>query len=193
MKTALLNPVRILVMFTLALLMSACTINEAGPMGPEGPPGEPGNANLETVYFSFTYGEADIYGDYSEAYVYMPEITPSIVDEGIVLAYHEKEPGLFQALPYTESYTSGFHYGYNFAYQLEEAIFIFESDDADWIPPANRVFAGKSVIIHGPYYLGKLAGVDVNDYRAVEKALDLEAVEADSIVRSVIKAQSRAK
>ena len=57
----------------------------------------------------------------------------------------------------------------------------------------NRVFAGKIVIIHGPYYLGKLAGVDVNDYRAVEKALDLEAVEADSIVRSVIKAQSRAK
>ena len=76
---------------------------------------------------------------------------------------------------------------------MEEAIFIFESDDADWIPPANRVFAGKIVIIHGPYYLGKLAGVDVNDYRAVEKALDLEAVEADSIVRSVIKAQSRAK
>lgn len=189
MKTTLLKPFLMFLMFALALLLSACTINEAGPVGPPGPPGEPGNANLETVYFSFTYGEADIFGDYSEAYVYMPEITPAIVDEGIVLAYHEKEPGLFQALPYTESYTSGFHYGYNFAYRLEEAIFIFESDDADWLPPANRVFAGKIVVIHGPYYLGKLAGVDVTDYRAVEAALDLEAVEENVPARSVIKAQ----
>ena len=165
--------VRITFLMILGLVISACTINEAGPIGPEGPQGEPGNANVETVYFSFSYGSQNVNGEYSEVGIDMPEITADIVDGGIVLAYHEKEPGLFQALPYTESYTSGYHYGFNFAYQYNEAVFIFESDDENWTPPVAEVFSGKLVIISGPYGFSKLAGVNLKNYDDVKAALEL--------------------
>ncbi len=155
------------------LVGSSCTINESGPVGPPGPIGDPGNANVETIYFSFSYASQDIRGEYSEAAIYMPEIDQAVLDNGVVLAYHEKSPEFFQALPYTESYPSGYHYGFNFAYQMEEAVFIFESDDEEWQPGANQEFAGKIIIIYGPYAFNKLSGVDVKDYNAVKKALKL--------------------
>ena len=155
--------------------------------GPVGPPGPPGNANVFSLNFQFDYNGADLNGTVVSAQYDVPDITPSVVDNGAVLVYY-RFADTWTALPYTLSvealddpprvdYTATFGYAYDD--QFIEVFVEASSDDPVVIDEiGNTELFGapiqmKAVIIDG-FAFGKNSEIDLRDYEAVKAYFNLK-------------------
>lgn len=165
------------------LLISGC---DEGPVGPQGPPG---NANVFSLNFQFDYNGSSAVQNgtvVSEQYD-VPDITPSVVDDGAVLVYY-RFAGTWTALPYTLSveapddpprvdYTATFGYAYDD--QFIEVFVEASSDDPVVIQEISEteLFGApiemKAVIIDG-FFFGKNSDLDLRDYEAVKAYFNLK-------------------
>lgn len=157
--------------------------------GPVGPPGPPGNANVFSLNFQFDYNGSSAVQNgtvVSEQYD-VPDITPSVVDDGAVLVYY-RFAGTWTALPYTLSveapddpprvdYTATFGYAYDD--QFIEVFVEASSDDPVVIEEIGNtdLFGApiemKAVIIDGVFF-GKNSDLDLRDYEAVKAYFNLK-------------------
>lgn len=116
----------LLLITALSLLTIGCQgeVGPVGPQGPQGPAGEDGTdgaANIQT--YERSWDTADIFwqtSGYGEVAFPIEQLTSTIVDEGVVLAYYGGN-GAWIALPFTsaqdyngdgEDETMEFTYGY---------------------------------------------------------------------------------
>lgn len=153
------------------LALNACDSN--GPTGPQGPPG---NANVHTVTIEFLADDMIIDGASGVASLAfdVPTITPSVVDDGAVLAFFAAE-GTWTALPYTYAYESTrleavdhtIEFGYGFEHDDAGGFveFFYEPSipEVDATKPGNQRV--KVVVIDG-FPVGK-SGLDLHDHDAV--------------------------
>ncbi len=150
------------VLIALLFGLSACDGD-----GPSGPGRE---ASVETDTFDFLVGDATINGPVASVQYEVPAITPSVVDNGAVLAFF-REQGTWTAMPYTfaeESpdlpavdYTITLGYGYDDAFL--EVFYEASTDEIDLRAQPNREI--RIVVIDG--YAPAKSGVDLTDYEAV--------------------------
>ncbi len=172
-----------------------------GPSGPPGPrgydgiDGRDGSIGMETIFFEMHRDDwlasSDDFGRWFYT-IDMPEITKSVVDNGTVLCYRKSdiaEYEAFEAMPITTLIREN---GIQFTNELWYSHSIGKLD-IDWwdshpteplSPGYNMYF--KIVILY-PSFTYKLNNVDVNDYKAVAKALDLDDLPSASISSKDIK------
>ncbi|HMB90066.1 MAG TPA: hypothetical protein VKP65_04410 [Rhodothermales bacterium] len=155
--------------------------------GPVGPPGPPGNANVFSLNFQFDYASAALNGTVVSEQFDVPDITPSVVDDGAVLVYY-RFAGTWTALPYTLSveapddpprvdYTATFGYAYDDQFievfveaSSDDPVVIQEISETDlFIEPIEM----KAVIIDG-FFVGKNSDLDLRDYEAVKAYFNLK-------------------
>ena len=159
-------------------LLAGCetTVVEEGPPGPPGPRGADGNANVFSINFDFVMADAIINEKVASVQYDVPGITPTVVDEGAVLAFF-REQGTWTALPYTFGFdnpeqqavdfiiTFGFGYDDGFLEVFYEA----SADGVTFESLPDREM--KAVVIDG-FPLGK-APVDLRNYEAVKQYFGL--------------------
>ncbi len=148
------------------LLFVGCDSNDPEP-----------ETRVHTIDLDFSMDDASFNGPVASVQYDVPSITPSVVDNGAVLAFFW-EQGTWTAMPYTfaeESpdlpavdYTITLGYGYD---DLFLEIFYEASTDAVNLgnQPDRQV---RAVIIDG-FAPGK-AGVDLTDYEAVARYYGIE-------------------
>ena len=125
----------------------------------------------------FSMNDAAINGDVASVQFTVGSITPSVVDNGAVLAYF-REQGTWTAMPFTfavESpdlpavdYTITMGYGYDDG--LFEVFYEASTPEAPIIDQPDRRI--KVVILEDLGYLRE-ANIDVNDYESVKRHLNL--------------------
>ncbi len=111
------------------MIAAGCTEKVVGP---------PGNANVQSVFLTFSTRQAEHASNFASQQYIIPAITPTVVDHGAVLAYARLE-GTWTALPYTFAYESAdvplvdyaVMFGYAYDYQLLD-LFL----DASSVDPA---------------------------------------------------------
>ena len=86
------------------VVLSACEPGEVvGPPGPEGPPGPQGpsgSANVQSITFALRSDDFVIQSEALATYQKLvPEITPEIVESGVVLAYTDLGGTVWRSLP----------------------------------------------------------------------------------------------
>ena len=159
-------------------LLAGCetTVVEEGPPGPPGPRGADGNANVFSINFDFVMADAIINEKVASVQYDVPGITPTVVDEGAVLAFF-REQGTWTALPYTFGFdnpeqqavdfiiTFGFGYDDGFLEVFYEA----SADGVTFESLPDREM--KAVVIDG-FPLGN-APVDLRNYEAVKQYFGL--------------------
>ncbi|HJZ40008.1 MAG TPA: hypothetical protein VJ203_06560 [Bacteroidales bacterium] len=164
----------------LVLAFVTCTGPE-GPMGPQGPQGFDGLDGVSTTYsaiYDVDPSEWDGDIDGYVAFLDVPEITDDIYYDGAVLVYRlfESEPKSFNMLPYT---------------YVDNALTVYMDFDAyvgsidliykEVFDGVNDTFAPESimsfkvVIIEGIPLAVLKTMVDVSDFDAVTKLLNLES------------------
>lgn len=168
----------LLTAFLLPAILTGCIIDESvGPEGPRGPQGPPGNANVFSLNFLFTMDDAVFNGSVASVQYDVPDLTPSVVDDGAVLMFF-RDQGTWTAMPYTygvESpdlpavdYTISLGFGYDVEF-LE--VFLEASTDAiDLSGEPDREM--KLVVIDGTFYGKK--NVDWSDWDEVSRVLGIE-------------------
>ena len=171
----------------LPLLIVACDSGITGPRGHDGRDGRDGLDGRDGVVdvfalnFTFSMGNAIVNGPVASEQFDVPDITPSVVDNGAVLLFF-REQGTWTATPFTygiESddpnlnavdYTVTLSYGYDDGF-LEP--FYEGSIDIDLIPadvlPDREM---KAVIIDG-FLVGK-SDLDLSDWDTVKSVFGLE-------------------
>lgn len=101
-----------------------------------------------------------------------PQLTPNVVNDGVVLCYLVEPDGLQIQLPVSiprfEGYTS--NYWYNFlAGDIE---FVIQDDDGLTPPPADRI--DYRVVIIDQYILSTAPDVDLTDYEDVARTFGIQ-------------------
>lgn len=165
---------------SLVFLSTGCIVDDngtEGPPGPRGPEGPPGNANVFSLNFLFSMDAAVINGNVASVQFEVPDITPSVVDDGAVLLFF-REQGTWTAMPYTfavESpdlpavdYTISLGFGYDDAFL--EVFYEASTDEVALEDQPDRDI--KAVVIDG-FPLGK-QDVDWTDYEAVKTFFGLK-------------------
>ena len=152
-----------------------------GPQGASGTSGKDGNANVQGRIFTFQpsewikkpYGTAGKY-NYSVAAI-VSEITQSVVDKGMIIAYRSNGGGGYVALPSNYSFEAN-----SKTYVLNTDIVhyvggvTFWRSDSDGFTLAPSSTEMYKVVVVTPQ--GRIANPDVNykNYAEVAKAFDLE-------------------
>lgn len=159
------------ILYSTSVLLAALILVGCDSNGPEH------EARVHTIDVDFRMADASINGPVASVQYDVPSITPSVVDNGAVLAFF-REQGTWTAMPYTfaeESpelpavdYTITLGYGYDDAFLEVFYEASTEAVDLD-IQPAREI---RAVIIDG-FAPGK-AGVDHTDYDAVARYYGLE-------------------
>lgn len=164
--------IRICPFVLLMLLFSQCT-------GPEGPPG---NDGLDGINFThsviYDIDPSEWVGDVNgyDALIDVPEITDDIYYNGAVLVYRliETEPKSFNLLPYTYVDNTLIVY-MDFDAYVGSIDLIYKEvfDGVNDTPVLANIMSFKVLIIEG-IHLATLKGlVDVSDYRAVAKMMNV--------------------
>ena len=156
----------------LLLLLSQCT----GPEGPMGNDGLDGNIFAYSVIYDIDPSEwaGDVTGYY--ALIDVPEITDDIYYYGAVLVYRliETEPKSFNMLPYTYVDESLAVYMDFDAYVGSiELIYKEVFDGVNDTPVPVNIMSFKVLIIEGIPLAALKGMVDVSDYRAIAKMLNV--------------------
>ena len=153
----------------------------AGANGASGTNGKDGNANVQGKVLTFqasewikkTYGTAGKY-EYKVA-ANIPEITQSVVDKGLVIAYGGNGSGGYFQLPYSYSFDTSvktYVVHYDVVHYLNGVTFwLSESDGFPTAPTSAEIF---KIVIITPQ--GRVANpnVNYNNYAEVAKAFNLE-------------------
>jgi len=84
----------------LGLLVVGCQESTVGPPGPRGPRGPAGDPAVSSFVVDFDVSEAAVNGLFVSSAFDAPELSPSVVETGMVTAY-VREQGTWTALPYT--------------------------------------------------------------------------------------------
>jgi len=160
------------------VVMVGCesTIVEEGPPGPPGPRGADGNANVFSLNFNFSMGDAIVNGKVASVQYDVPGITASVVDEGAVLVFF-REQGTWTALPYTFGYDNPdiqavdflvmFGFGYDDGF-LE----VFYEASAEGISLENMPDREMKAVVIDGFPMAKVP-VDLTDYEAVRSFFGL--------------------
>ncbi len=161
-----------LVIMCLLFTASGCVFEEG--VGPEGPPG---NANVFSLNFEFNMLDADINGTVASVQYNVPDITPSVVDEGAVLLFF-RDQGTWTAMPYTfgvESpdlpavdYTVSMGYGYDDHFL--EVFYETSTEAVNFLSLPDRTI--KAVVIDG-FPFGKKS-VDLTNWNVVKELFQLK-------------------
>ncbi len=171
--------VRIFQFFLLALMFARCT----GPVGPMGNDGLNGRDGMDGINYTqsaiYDINASDWGGDMNGYYVSMdvPEITEDIYYNGAVLVYRlfEIDPKSFNMLPY--SYVDNTLTVYmDFDAYVGSIDLTYKEvlDGVNNTPAPSGMMSFKVVIIEG-IPLAKLKNmVDVSDYSAVAKMLNID-------------------
>lgn len=150
---------------------------DQGPVGPPGPPGPPGDPAVFSFTVDFLLEDATINGSVASVQYDAPEITPSVVQDGVVMAYF-REQGTWTALPYTygvespdlpavdNTVTLGYAYETDFLEVFYEASRPGVLNDL----PDQLI---KVVVIES-YAGARAANVDLSDYEAVRSYYNLQ-------------------
>ena len=164
--------IRICPFVLLMLLFSQCT-------GPEGPPGNDGLDGINFIHsVIYDIDPSDWVGDVNgyNALIDVPEITNDIYYNGAVLVYRlfETEPKSFNLLPYTYVDNTLIVY-MDFDAYVGSIDLIYKEvfDGVNDTPVLANIMSFKVLIIEG-ISLANLKGlVDVSDYRAVAKMMNV--------------------
>ena len=153
----------------------------AGANGASGTNGKDGNANVVGKVFTFqvadwtkvTYGTMGKY-DYGIA-VKVPEITQSVVDKGMVVAYRSNGNGAFTALPASYAFEGAskvYVISFSVIHGLGRVTFYRSDSDGLTLPPTEA--ETYKIVVITPQ--GRIANpnVNYNDYAEVAKAFNLE-------------------
>lgn len=173
---------RLAPLFALLMLLAAC-------VGPEGPPGRDGRDGAEGTFaisipFIFDLDIDTRSGAVASAAFDMPEITPSVTDNGAVIVYFFDQ-GTWTALPFTiglESLDEPLvDYTVTFGYAFDDAlleVFLEASTDDDIVWEEIDGFFGGGVDMRAVILNGVAAGqatVDFADYDAVMHHFNLDS------------------
>ena len=150
------------VILTSIALVSCVKEGPRGPRGQQGVPGIPGKdgTQINTYYFEVFPNQWKSYGDWGSPGYYcyaektLPELSPSVIEEGAVLVYVLFD-GYDHQLPYIiPSYDYNYDYGYYstiIRYDLQAGKIGFIVEDSDFetpLPPyGNGSVLFKVVII----------------------------------------------
>lgn len=162
---------------SIMMFLSLSCMGPEGPMGPRGFDGQDGEAFAYSAIYDVDPFEWEGDADGYMVTLDVPEITEDIYYYGAVLVYRliEIEPKSFNLLPYTYV-DNGFMVYVDFdAYVGSIDVYYKEVVDGinDTYPPES-VMTFKVVIVEG-IPLATLKGmVDVNDFSAVSKMLNIE-------------------
>jgi hypothetical protein len=167
--------IRICPFVLLMLLLTQCT-------GPEGPMGNDGLNGLDGINFThsviYDIGTSDWVGDVNgyDALIDVPEITEDIYYNGAVLVYRliETEPKSFNMLPYTYvDNTLAVYMDFDAYVGSIDLIYKEVFDGVNDTPVPANIMSFKVLIIEG-IHLATLKGlVDVSDYGAIAKMLNV--------------------
>lgn len=152
------------VTLSVSVFLSSCE----GPAGPPGPPGFSVEAEVFEVTANFNAGNF-----YSQTYGLAPNILPS--DNILVYELYAVDQGIdaWALLPQVYYFDQGqAQYNYNFSF--DQFTLLIDADfDRSLLPASftqNKIF--RIVIIPG--FFSARWSVDINDYHAVVRALNLE-------------------
>ncbi len=179
---------KITMLLSLSLAFILVFVACEGPAGPrgydgyDGRDGRDGVPGMETIFFEMYqndwFASSDQFGRWFYT-INMPEITEDVVNNGAVLCYRRAnipEYEAFEAMPITTliredgiQFTNELWYSHSVG-KLD--IDWWDSHPTDPIAPGYDMYF-KIVILH-PSSINKLDGVDVNDYNAVAKVLELD-------------------
>ncbi len=164
MKNLVLN---LILLFSL-VLMSGCIVDANDDTG----------TAIYPLEFVFSMDDAVINGDVASVQFNVGSVTPSVVDNGAVLAYF-REQGTWTAMPYmfaVESaellavdYTITMGYGYDDG--LIEVFYEASTPEAPLLDQPDRRI--KAVILEDLAYVSE-ANVNLNDYEAVKAHFNLK-------------------
>ena len=152
-----------------------------GASGTSGTNGKDGNANVQGRVFSFQpsewvkkpYGTSGKY-DYSVSAA-LPEITKSVVDKGMVVAYRGNGSGGYTAIPLSYAF-EGASKVYVISYDIVHYVggVTIWKGDSDGLTIAPSSVEMYKVVVVTPQ--GRIANPDLNykNYAEVAKAFDLE-------------------
>jgi len=178
MSTAL----RLAPLLALLMLLTAC-------VGIEGPPGRDGRDGVDGTFaisipFIFDLDIDTRAGAVASAAFDMPEITPSVTDNGVVIVYFFDQ-GTWTALPFTIGLESPeepvVDYTVTLGYAFDDAlleVFLEASTDDDIVWEEIDAFFGGGVDMRAVILDGVVAGqttVDLTDYDAVVNHFNLDA------------------
>src|SRR5690606_25269144 len=159
----------------LFLIAAAGTTFFTSCEGPEGPPGPPGptgySAEAEVFEVNANF---NAFNNYSQTYALTPHILPS--DNILVYELYAVEQGIdaWALLPQVYYFPGFGQAQYNFNFSYDQFTLLIDADfDRNLLPASfvqNKIF--RIVIIPG--YFSARWGVDINDYNAVIRALNLE-------------------
>ncbi|MEW7292933.1 collagen-like protein [Aquimarina sp. 2304DJ70-9] len=164
---------KILFLLSLSLVLFSSCEGDQGPPGPEGPPGLIGEAFERTITFTA-----------ANEFIERVPLDPNIVDSDVILVYRleavDNNLDVWEPLPTgsvfffndTTGAIEGFLY-YRFNFTVGDVDIILESDAPDLAGPEftdNQTF--RIVIV--PADFATTTDIDLNDFNAVQSALNLE-------------------
>jgi len=163
-------------LFGLVLFLVGCdSAGGSGPPGPRGPRGYPGDPAISAFTVDFFVDEAAINGTVASTTYDAPEVTPSVVQSGMVAAY-VREQGTWTALPYTYGVESpdlpAVDYTVTLGYAFEVGfveLFFEVSTPVVFDLLSNRTV--KFVVLSGSP--AALSSINWNDYSAVASRFGL--------------------
>ncbi|MEM1128232.1 MAG: hypothetical protein AAGI71_16415 [Bacteroidota bacterium] len=150
---------------TAVVFLTGC---DTGPIGPEGPPG---NANVFAFNRTFSMADASFSGSVAAVQFNEPAITPSVVDNGAVLAYF-REQDTWTAMPYTFGEESPDLPAVDFTITLGFAhddgfLELFYEASSPEITLENQPDRLVKIVVIDGFPFGK-NGPDLSDYEAVK-------------------------
>ena len=146
-----------------------------GETGPEGPAGQDGAVNSQVILFTINAGDfVELSELIEDAAFSFPEITASVLSNGLVLAYTDLGSGemFWFPLPLVLPIDENNLVTQSFAYSLS-TLEILLTRSSVVSPPTASIFDGdviRVVIVDGAGKTG-LDGVSLDDHDAVMKAL----------------------
>jgi hypothetical protein len=166
------------------IALSSCE-GPAGPRGYDGLDGRDGETGIKTVFLNmsrFDWKPLETKGRWFYTFS-LPEITSDVIENGAVLCYRKSDISEYEAFEAMPIKTLVEENGVLFSNELWYSHSIGKLD-IDWwdshpvepLSPSYDMYF-KVVILY-PTYTYKLKGVDLEDYNAVSKALELDKIES---------------
>lgn len=157
-----------LLLFIFLLSFTACTINESNTPGPQGPPGNANVISTEPIVLN-TWFYSTQYRWYA-ASINVPEITPDVVNTGLVMVYQQITPGQNPVwIPLPDTY-GNVTTNYDFS-AGNLTVYSFNIDNTTPIAPTGKVV--RIVVIPDSF---RKANPDANwhNYQETKEILKLQ-------------------
>lgn len=154
-------------LFAFMFLFSGCIIDADDDEG----------TIMYPVEFVFSMRDAAINGDVASVQFSVGNVTPNVVDNGVVLAYF-REQGTWTAMPYTFGIESpdivAVDYTITMGYAYDDGLVeVFYEASTPEAPLAEQPDRRIKVVILDDLAFARQANIDLNDYEAVKAHFNL--------------------